>query len=301
MMSMQNRQRWGRQREGDVRSPIAIGNSLVLHNDADKLFSLCDLYRRLAHWIESNTSLYAGNISRLSAFMATPMYEFSRRLLRARHFAIEEVTSVVGNLFSDENPLQTLYDRRECLIDELQSIPFAILWPHVFDGNDNWQVFAKRMQWNNDRVTNDIRRFCQIVAEIGMMTDVLSGKAADYGLAIYYSRYDDFVRRQKNSRLDDGRLARAIETSAIHLTSFSAWAVVYQVLCQDYGWDSDMAKFERKINGLEFHKNLKECKDVGKTLNNNPWMKKTIDDWPETKQKTFAQTLRRSIEEELAR
>ena len=301
MTSKQNRLGLGFYRGGDIRTPIAIDNSLVLHNDADRLFSLCGLYRRLSRWIEENTSLYVSDISRLSALMASPLYEFSHRLLRARHYATEDITSVVGNLFSDENPLQTLYDSRECLIDELQSISFAIWWPRVFEGNDNWQVFAKRMPWNNDRVTDDIRRFCQIVAEIGIMTDVLCGKAADYGMDVDYSRYDDFVRRQKNSRLDDGRLVRAIETSAIHLTSYSAWAVVYQVLFQEYGWDSEMAKFERRINGLEFHKNLKECKDIGKTLNNNPWMKDHIDDWPESKQKAFAQALRRAIEEELTR
>lgn len=300
MTSMQDRQRLGFQRGGDVRSPIAVENSLVLHKDADRLFSLSGLYRRLARWIENKISQYSGDISSLSAFMTTPKYEFSRRLLCARHLSIGEVTGVVNNLFSDENPLQTLYDRRESLIDELQSIPFAILWPHVFDGNDNWQVFVKRMPWNYDCVTDDIRRFCRIVAEISIMTDILRGKAADYGLDIDYSRYDDFVRHQKNIRLDDERLVRAIEACATYLTSFSAWAVVYRVL-SEYGRDSNMAEFERRINGLEFHKKLKDCKDVRETLKNNPWMKKSIDDWPENKQKSFAQAFRDAIEEELSK
>lgn len=300
MTSMHNKQRQGFQREGDAWSPIAINNSLAFYNDADRLFSLSGLYRRLARWIEDSTKLYSGDVSSLSAFMATPEYEFSYRLLCARHFAMEKVKEVVDNPFSDENLLQTLYDHRERLIDELQLISFAILWPQVIYRKDEWQVLVKRMPWNNDNEKNNIRIFFQIVGEIAVITDVLNKKASDYGLDIDYSRYDDFVRRQKNNRLDKERLAKAIEACAHHIINHSDWAVVYRVLCQSYGWDCNMATFERRIKELKFHKELKKCKDVGKTLNNNSWMTHTIEDWEDGKKKTFAQDFIDALEKELA-
>lgn len=198
---MQNRQGMGFQRGGDGRSPIATDNYQRLQSDADRLFSLGDLYRRLARWIETNTSLNAGDINRLSAFMAMPTYEFSCRLLRARHHAAEKVKIDVANSLSDENLLQTLYYQRERLIDELQSISFAIMWPSVLNDIDNLLRFVNRLPWKEEGIAS-IEEFCKIVAETGVMTDVLLGKGADYGLDIDYGRYDDFVRRQKNGQFD---------------------------------------------------------------------------------------------------
>ena len=61
-----------------------------------------------------------------------------------------------------------------------------------------------------------------------------------------------------------------------------------------------MAGLERRIKELKFHKELTECKNVRETLKTNPWMRDPIDEWPESKQNTFAKDFRLALEKELA-
>ena len=78
---------------------------------------------------------------------------------------------------------------------------FSTFQQSVLNDIDNLLRFVNRLPWKEEGIAS-IEEFCKIVAETGVMTDVLLGKGADYGLDIDYGRYDDFVRRQKNGQFD---------------------------------------------------------------------------------------------------
>ncbi len=83
-------------------------------------------------------------------------------------------------------------------------------------------------------------------------------------------------------RLDDERLARAIEQSQAFFWGNSAYAVLFCLLRDEYGIADNMSMFEAKVEALPYSKERSYTCPKGTIINafsNNPIYRQHIDKW----------------------
>ena len=80
--------------------------------------------------------------------------------------------------------------------------------------------------------------------------------------------------------ISDEHLARALQQVAGDFWAQSSWAVIYCAMRDRFGFEGTMHDFEQRVQSLALPR-LHPCPDetVSKTLNNNPYMKLSIDKW----------------------
>ena len=82
--------------------------------------------------------------------------------------------------------------------------------------------------------------------------------------------------------LSDERLARAIEQSQAYFWGNSAYAVLFCLLRDEYGFADNMSMFETKVEGLSYSKERNYTCPKGTIINafsNNPIYRQPIDKW----------------------
>ena len=254
----------------------------LLQRDADRLFSLAWLRRRL--WTELKASIES---------VGDPAYGGVHQSLRGSfegRFAwlffsecqssLRDVRNRLENSFDGFDPLEDLRRERDELIATFAQMPQSRDWERVRDDEASWHTFARRLPLKNGDPEGPLRVFFHTLDHISLITDVLNGHAADYGLKVDYSVQAEEAAMRPS--LTDALLAKAIDAWAAQMVTQSAWAVVYCVVRDFYGYDKAMSQFERDASQLPLTKQVPRCpkETVGKTINNNRYMEEHIDAWP---------------------
>ena len=291
------------QANNDLFSKTMQRRMEMMLQNADRLFSLGwlrkQLWRELTKDVNSVSASEYGNFRQIlrGSYESCFVWEF----LSVYRKSLPDIRKKIDNVFEGTNPLEELIEEREELIMEFARMPLSRGWEYVKDDNKSWHNFACRMPLNDFGKKDEISHFFETIDRICVITDIVCGHAKEYGLEVDYSTLNSYYRQQKRAQLTDERLASAIESISYHLSSYSAWAVVYCVLRDDYGFQNQ-SQFERDVPSLPFKKQMKECPEgtVSKTMSNNDYMQKPIDRWPPDKKFTkVAKDIRSAIKAEL--
>lgn len=275
----------------------------MMLQDANRLFSLGwlrkQLWKKLTGYINDEPANEFGDYRKI--LMGTPESRFAWEFLSVYRKSLPDIRKKIENAFEGTNPLEELLEEREELIMEFARMSLSKAWEKVGDDILSWRNFAHRMPFDDVSRKDEIPRFFEIIDRISVITDIACGHAKAYGLEVDRSCMKGYNAIQLRVKLTDELLVQAIEKWSVYLNTQSAWAVVYCVLRDDFGY-TNVAQFERDIVQLPFNKKLPDCpKDtVSKTLSNNPYMRKAISAWPPDKGFTkAAQALRDALEQVL--
>ena len=276
-----------------------------MQEDADRLFSIGWLRKRL--WKEFRSSIqevpaeeyhdYAHVLQ--GSFDSCFMWGF----LSVCQKSLGEVKRIIENAYEGSNPLDELMGIREKLISEFACNRFSETWHEVKDDDLSWRKFARRLPFDKADKKEDIARFLETLDLISVITDIVCEHAKEYGLTVDYNMMKEYKLKQRRKALTDDVLAKAIETTSYHLSTKSAWVVVYCVLCYDYHYELNQTQFELFVRKLPFEKKLKDCPEgtISRTMSNHDFLGKPIDKWPpENKFTIFAKDLKMAIESALA-
>lgn len=273
--------------------------------DADKLFSIGWLRKRL--WTEFRKCI--------DEVPAEEYHDYARVLqgnfdscfmlgfLSVCRKSFGEVRRIIENAYEGSNPLDELMDIREKLIREFACNRYSETWHEVKDDDQSWRKFARRLPFDKADKKEDIARFLETLDLISVITDIICEHAEEYGLTVDYNMMKEYKLKQRCKALTNEVLAKAIEATSYHLTTKSAWVVVYCVLCYDYHYELNQTQFELFVKKLPFKKNLKDCPEgtISSTMRNHAFLKYHIDKWPpENKFTLFAKELKMAIESALA-
>ena len=280
-----------------------LANAMKLK--ADMLFSLGWLRKRL--WRElkrvvDNTPQdeFTNYGERLHD---SPEMRFLWAFMSNIQYSLKDIRCQLDNVLPREDPAQQLYDERNYLIEELASIKYAGQLYLLIDDDQSWRKFARRMPFNDVNGQATLQQFFQLLDRISLITDILCGNGAKYNIFIDVADLNTVRTEQKQLEMSDAILIKALESCYTYFNSKSAWAAVFCVMRDDYGYQN-MSDFERNIAQLSFFKISKQCPlgTISKALSDNLYMKKPIKTWPASSKFTkFAKALRQAIQEELSK
>jgi len=272
--------------------------------NADRLFSLGWLRKRLwatlSRHIADTPATEFGDYGRV--LQGGYESRFLWGYLSACQKAVTDIRRTLDSAYEGSDPLQELLEDREELIREFARMSLSRTWECVKDDDQSWRNFARRMPLNDPARRDEIDRFFEIIDRISVITDIVCHRAHEYGVKVDYTALQDYDRQQQRMALTDEVLARAIEAVSYHLSSYSAWTVVFCVLRDDYGCQNQ-SQFERDVVQLPFKSPMKGCPEgtVSKTMSNNDFLYYPTSKWPpDSKFRKFANDLRGAIKAELS-
>ena len=172
--------------------PMQRRMAMMLQN-ADRLFSIGWLRKRL--WADLASRVQEAAASEYGCYAHVLQGDYESRF--AWHFlsvcgkSLAEIKRKIDNAYDDGEPLRELLDDREELIREFARMQLSNTWEHVKDDDRSWRSFAHRMPFGEANRQGDINRFFDILDRISLITDIVCGKAAEYGLEVDYSRMGD--------------------------------------------------------------------------------------------------------------
>ena len=276
-----------------------------MQRDADRLFSIGWLRKRLWRELTSivQTTTATEYADYRSVLRGTYEMRFAWEFLSVCQKSLSQVKRVLENAYDDTDPLQELMIEREKLIFEFASLSqLSSSWECVKDDDDSWRKFARRMPLGDQMKQADITAFFELLDRIALMTDILCGRAAKYGLEVDYSNLEKYKAGERKAKLTDEIIIHAVEDCAAHLNTQSDWTAVYCVLRDDYGM-INASEFERMVTEFTFSKQVPACPEgtITRTLSNHTQLRNPIDTW--TVDKKFiktAQAFRESIKKYLS-
>ena len=254
-----------------------------MQRDADRLFSIGWLRKRL--WRELTSIVQATTATEYadyrSVLRGTYEMRFAWEFLSVCQKSLSQVKRVLENAYDDTDPLQELMIEREKLIFEFASLSqLSSSWECVKDDDVSWRKFARRMPLGDQMKQADITAFFELLDRIALMTDILCGRAAKYGLEVDYSNLEKYKAGERKSKLTDEIIIHAVEDCAAHLNTQSDWTAVYCVLRDDYGM-KNASEFEREIAEWKFSKQVPPCPKgtISRTQGNHAQLKEAISSW----------------------
>ena len=276
-----------------------------MQRDADRLFSIGWLRKRLWRELTSivQTTTATEYADYRSVLRGTYEMRFAWEFLSVCQKSLSQVKRVLENAYDDTDPLQELMIEREKLIFEFASLSqLSSSWECVKDDDDSWRKFARRMPLGDQMKQADITAFFELLDRIALMTDILCGRAAKYGLEVDYSNLEKYKAGERKAKLTDEIIIHAVEDCAAHLHNQSDWTAVHCVLRDDHGM-MYASEFEREIAEWKFSKNLPACPEgtITKTQSNHTQLRKPINNWPEkNKFKKIALAFRECLNKRLS-
>lgn len=254
----------------------------MMQRNADRLFSIGWLRKRL--WKELTSIVQTTAATEYADYRSVLRGSFEMRFawefLSVCQKSLSQVKRVLENAYDDTDPLQELMIERESLIDEFACLPLSRTWEYVKDDNDSWRKFARRIPLGDQMKQADITAFFELLDRISLMTDILCGRAAKYGLEVDYSSLEKYKAGERKVEITDEIVIHAVEDCAAHLNTQSDWTAVYCVLRDDYGM-MNVSEFERMVTGFTFSKQVPPCPEgtITKTLSNHTQLRNPIDTW----------------------
>lgn len=223
---------------------------------ADTHFSL-EWLRKLV-WNDLRTDLKASKCTEYCRNVKKdPWRRFVLDYLRTYQSNLGCYLEMSKALFDGEDFVLTLIDERADLIDKFVSMKVSSWWKNVQqdDNGDSLRKFASRLYTLSEE---DQRAFFDIIDHLGITTDLICRRDYLYGMKLNYVSSAKRLEEQRKGENDDNkltkeRLRKAVDACKDLFWAQTAWAVVYAVCVEDWGFEKNKANFERYVQTLKVH------------------------------------------------
>ena len=112
-------------------------------------------------------------------------YRFALSLTLTYTSTKDEIIQLVRGC-QEEYLLQEVEEERERQIEDFARMKIASRWYQMKDDDLAWRVFAQNIPYGEKDREEDIRQFFEVLDRICILTDILMGHAAEYGLNVEY-------------------------------------------------------------------------------------------------------------------
>lgn len=190
--------------------------------------------------------------------------QFIWYFISSHRMSLPEIKELHDNLFDDEDFGLCLMEERNQLIEELANMRLSIRWDHVYHDKEGktWRKFANSLHFDDPKELNQIKRFLYLIDKIHIITDLLCRRDNHYGLEVNLVQYKrarlNLRPFGKNNEPPRRILLLAIQACQKLFWGNTAWAVVYVLCREDYGFDDNKAQFERYAQELLKEPELKD-------------------------------------------
>ena len=112
-------------------------------------------------------------------------YRFALSLTLTYTSTKDEIIQLVRGC-QEEYLLQEVEEERERQIEDFARMKIASRWYQMKDDDHAWRVFSQNIPYGETGREEDIRQFFETLDRICILTDILMGHAAEYGLNMEY-------------------------------------------------------------------------------------------------------------------
>ena len=112
-------------------------------------------------------------------------YRFALSLTLTYTSTKDEIIQLVRGC-QEEYLFQEMEEERERQIEEFARMKIASRWYQMKDDDHAWRVFSQNIPYGETGREKDIRLFFEVLDRICILTDILMGYAAEYGLNLEY-------------------------------------------------------------------------------------------------------------------
>lgn len=168
-------------------SPVVRDRINRLKQDADRLFSLGQIRMRcqqalVKFIVNLEPEPYADLRRKLSD---NREYRFAQSLTLTYRSTNDRLVQWAKGCMS-EYLLQEAFEERERRIEDFARMKIARRWYQMKDDDEAWRVFAQNVPYDDAEREGEIKEFFETLDILCILTDVINGNAAEYGLDVDY-------------------------------------------------------------------------------------------------------------------
>lgn len=158
-----------------------------LQKDANRLFALGNIRERCQTAIKMfHEDMQPSPFTPWGAMLRDNReYRFALSLTLTYTSTKDEIIQLVRGC-QEEYLLQEVEEERERQIEDFARMKIASRWYQMKDDDLAWRVFAQNIPYGEKDREEDIRQFFEVLDRICILTDILMGHAAEYGLNVEY-------------------------------------------------------------------------------------------------------------------
>ena len=168
-------------------SPFLQARVDRLLNNADHLFALGNIREHCQTAIKMfHEDMQPSPFTPLGTMLRDNReYRFALSLTLTYTSTKDEIIQLVRGC-QEEYLLQEVEEERERQIEDFARMKIASRWYQMKDDDLAWRVFAQNIPYGEKDREEDIRQFFEVLDRICILTDILMGHAAEYGLNVEY-------------------------------------------------------------------------------------------------------------------
>ena len=168
-------------------SPVVRDRINRLKQDADRLFSLGAVRKRCQ---QALVQFYANLKPEPYVDLRTQLsnnreYRFAQSLTLTYRSTNDRLVQWAKGCMS-EYLLQEAIEERERWIENFSRIKIASRWYQMKDDDEAWRVFSQNIPYDDADREKEIDEFFETLDILCILTDVINGHAAEYGLDVDY-------------------------------------------------------------------------------------------------------------------
>ena len=158
-----------------------------LLNNADRLFALGNIREHCQTAIKMfHEDMQPSPFTPWGAMLRDNReYRFALSLTLTYTSTKDEIIQLVRGC-QEEYLLQEVEEERERQIEDFARMKIASRWYQMKDDDHAWRVFSQNIPYGETGREEDIRQFFETLDRICILTDILMGHAAEYGLKVDY-------------------------------------------------------------------------------------------------------------------
>ena len=169
-------------------SPVVRDRINRLKQDADRLFSLGAVRKRCQ---QALVQFYSNLEPEPYVDLRTQLsnnreYRFAQSLTLTYRCTNDRLVQWAKGCMS-EYLLQEAIEERERWIENFARIKIASRWYQMKDDDEAWRVFSQNIPYGDADREQEIEDFFETLDILCILTDVINGHAAEYGLAVDYN------------------------------------------------------------------------------------------------------------------
>lgn len=184
-----------------------------LQKDANRLFSLGNIRKHcqmalMRFLANQQPSPYADWGMQLSHDRE---FRFAQSLTQSYTSTKEEIIQWARGCMSDYL-LQEVMEERSKRIEEFSRMKIASRWYQMKDDDKTWRVFAQNIPFGMAGREEEVKEFFELLDRICILTDILTGHAAEYGLEVDYTKMPKDTTGKNNAKPKQKKPAKSRET-----------------------------------------------------------------------------------------
>lgn len=169
-------------------SPVVRDRINRLKQDADRLFSLGQIRKRcqmalVKFYTNLEPEPYADLRTKLSG---NREYRFAQSLTLTYRSTNDRLIQWAKGCMT-EYLLQEAIEERERRIEDFARMKIASRWYQMKDDDKAWRVFSHNIPYDDAERVGEIKEFFETLDILCILTDVITGHAAEYGLDVNYN------------------------------------------------------------------------------------------------------------------